>query len=163
MQSGTNVEVSPVAVVALPHWRTKKLKGSDKMRYYAKFDAEGNRATSIVEGVHFTAADELKKYTDEGFTEISNEDQELYASNEYIRDTKTGKPVLRPPYVTTTEDKANTIATQYSSQIAELKDALATATLAGDEATVTELRAEYADLMAQYQKDLEGINDGQKM
>lgn len=129
------------------------------MRYYAKFDAAGNRETSIVEGIHFTTANELKKYTADGFIEISTSDQELYATNEYVRDTKTGKPVLRPPYVPTTENKANTIATQYSAQIAELKDALATATLAGDEATVTELRAEYTELMAQYQADLEVINN----
>lgn len=130
------------------------------MKYYAKFDATGNRETSVAEGVHFTTDDELKKYTDDGFVEISVEDQELYASNEYIRDVKTGKPIIRPPYVPTAKDKANTIATKYTTQIAELKDALATATLAGDETTVTELRIEYADLMAQYQTDLEAVNHG---
>lgn len=129
------------------------------MKYFAKFDAVGNRETSIVEGVHFTTDDELKKYTDGGFVEINTEDQELYASNEYIRDIKTGKPIMRPPYVPTTEDKANAIASQYTTKIAELKDALATATLTGDDELVAELRTEYADLMAQYQADLEVINN----
>lgn len=77
------------------------------MRYFAKFDAAGNRETSIAEGVHFRTADELKKYTDDGFIEITEAYQELYATNDYIRDIKTGKPIVKPPYVPTVQEVAD--------------------------------------------------------
>lgn len=129
------------------------------MKYYAKFDTEGNRITSIVEGVHFNTAEELKRYTDDGFIQISEADQELYATNEYIRDTETKKPIPKPPYEQTLKDQANALSKQYESQIAELKDALAVATLADDEETMSDLRIEYADLMKKYQDELEVLNN----
>lgn len=133
------------------------------MKYFAKFNTEGNRVTSIAEGVHFSTAAELKKYTDDGFIEISEADQELYASNKYIRDAESGKPITRPPDMPTTEDKAKAISTQYAKEIAELKDALATAMLAGDVELIEELKSEYAEIMKEYQTELEAISNNETM
>lgn len=89
--------------------------------YYALFDSEGNRITSIVEGVHFTITPGYEIYGEEngeqivigwesqtieppipeGYIAISDEDQRLYATNEYIRDQVTGKPVKKPANVPT--------------------------------------------------------------
>ncbi|SEJ60379.1 Phage tail assembly chaperone protein [Propionispira arboris] len=74
------------------------------MKYLAKFDASGNRITSIVKGIHFETDEEKQKYIDSGFIEISDEDQELYATNEYIQGTD-GKPQKKSPYVPTVEEK----------------------------------------------------------
>ena len=54
----------------------------------------------------------------------------------------------------TTEQKQASIAADYESQISELKDALATATLAGDESLIAELKSEYADVKAEYEAEL---------
>jgi hypothetical protein len=82
----------------------------------------------------------------------------------YVRDMTTGKPVeYVAPDPTAAEMKASqadVVAAKYEPQIAELKDALATATLAGDTATVTELQTEYTALMAAYTAELEAINNG---
>ena len=56
----------------------------------------------------------------------------------------------------TTEQKQASIATDYESQISELKDALATATLAGDESLIAELKSEYAEVNAEYETALKG-------
>lgn len=63
-------------------------------KYYAKFNEDGERETSIVLNVHFTTEDELQPYLALGFVPISEEEQELYCTGMYIRGTD-GKPVLR--------------------------------------------------------------------
>ena len=82
----------------------------------------------------------------------------------YVRDMTTGKPVeYVAPEPTAAEKKASqasVVAAKYEPQIVELKDALATAALAGDTATVTELQTEYTELMAAYMAELEAINNG---
>ncbi|MGE1061788.1 hypothetical protein NXG27_03990 [Megasphaera paucivorans] len=82
----------------------------------------------------------------------------------YVRDMTTGKPIeYVAPEPTAAEKKASqadVVAAKYEPQITELKDALATATLAGDTATVTELQTEYTALMAAYTAELEAINNG---
>lgn len=72
--------------------------------YYAKFNANGERETSIALHIHFETDEELQSYLDKGFVPISDEEQEQYASGQYIRG-KDGKPVEKPPYVPTTEEK----------------------------------------------------------
>lgn len=90
------------------------------MSCIALFDKNGERYTSIIKGIHFD--DEEKKagiikklraeaaengYNEELIdVEISKEDQKLYATNKYIRDSATGKPILRPPYVPTIKELA---------------------------------------------------------
>lgn len=71
-------------------------------KYYAKFD-NGERETSIVEGIHFTNDEELQEYLNQGFVTISEQEQALYCTGEYVQD-EDGKPVKRPAYVPTLEE-----------------------------------------------------------
>lgn len=104
------------------------------------------------------------KFTDAAVVEIVTAD--IY--NQYlagcVRDMTTGKPIeYVAPEPTAAEKKASqaaAVAAKYEPQITDLKDALATATLAGDTATVTELQTEYTALMAAYTAELEAINNG---
>lgn len=86
--------------------------------YLAKFDSEGNRITSYVEGIHFNTDEEKQKHIDSGFIEISDEDQELYATNSYIRGSN-GTPQKKPPYVPTTEEKLITIRRKRDKLLAD--------------------------------------------
>lgn len=133
-------------------------------KYFAKFDEEGKFETAAPVFLADDYGGEKKLLAD-GYIVISEEDWHYYVGNMgdgdngtgYIRDTETGKPVSAPPYEPTLEEQAEQLAIQYSTQIAELKDVLATATLAGDEVTVKEVRAEYDELMAEYQEKLEAL------
>mgnify|MGYP000927699452 CR=1 FL=1 len=75
------------------------------MEYLAKFDSSGHRETTVASGIHYTTDEERKKYIDDGYIPISDEDYQHYVGNRgmgdngtgYIRDTETGKPVSAPP------------------------------------------------------------------
>lgn len=129
--------------------------------YLCKFDTDGKRTATVIDGVHFSTADEKQKYLDDGYIETSDEDYAYYVGNRgtgangtgYIRGAD-GKPTDAPSIVVTTAQKQASIAADYESQISELKDALATATLAGDESLIAELKTEYADVKAEYEKAL---------
>lgn len=134
------------------------------MKYLSKFDAEGKRISSYPLDVLMTA-ETIESMKSEGFIEISEEDWNYYIGNYgmgkngtgYVRDAKTGKPVDAPAYVPTVGEKMSEIKTNYESQIDALKGSLATATLAGDDDLVADLKAEYAELMAEYQNALKGV------
>lgn len=126
------------------------------MKYLAKFDSTGARQSSVVAGIHFSTNAGKQAYLDQGYIEISDADQELYATNEYVRGAD-GKPTAKPAPEETKADKANALATKYNADLAELKDSLATATLAGDTTTVEELKTEYATLLAEYNTALEAL------
>ena len=104
------------------------------------------------------------KFTDAAVVEILTADIYNQYLAGYVRDMTSGKPIeYVAPEPTAAEKKASqadVVAAKYEPQIAELKDALATATLAGDTATVTELQTEYTALMAAYTAELEAINNG---
>lgn len=91
---------------------------------------------------------------------VSAEDFAAYLNGK-VRDTETGKPVDPPEPVVSDEEKrasqANTIAQKYSSQIAELKDAMVTAQLSGDTDLAKSLTDEYKDTMNAYSKELEAL------
>lgn len=91
---------------------------------------------------------------------VSAEDFEEYLNGK-IRDTKTGKPVDSPEQVISDEEKrasqANAIAQKYSNQIAELKDAMITAQLAGDADLAKSLTEEYKETMDAYTQELEAL------
>ena len=130
--------------------------------YLCKFDSAGKRTETLLEGVHYKASDEAQKLAD-GYVIVSDEDYAYYVGNKgtgdndtgYVRGTD-GKPVSAPAYVATAEEKAATISTTYAAQIAELKDALATATLTGDTDLIASLKADYTTAMAEYQAALKG-------
>lgn len=93
--------------------------------------------------------------------EIAVESEATYETQDII--LAGGEIIPRPPCLPTAEDKVNQLAVQYADKITELKDVLATATLAGDDETVAELRNEYADLMAEYQAALEVIGNDEAL
>lgn len=129
--------------------------------YLCKFDTDGKRTATVVDGIHFSTAEEKQQYLNDGYIETSDDDYAYYVGNRgngangtgYIRGVD-GKPIDAPAIVVTTEQKQASLAADYESQISELKDALATATLAGDESLIAELKAEYADVKAEYEKAL---------
>lgn len=129
--------------------------------YLCKFDTNGKRTATVIDGVHFSITEEKQKYLDDGYIETSDEDYAYYVGNRgngangtgYVRG-KDGKPTDAPAIVVTTEQKQASIAADYESQISELKDALATATLAGDESLIAELKTEYAEVKSEYEAAL---------
>lgn len=131
--------------------------------YLCKFDFDGHRIATVAAGIHFSTAEEKQKYLDDGYIEISDDDYAYYVGNRgtgangtgYIRGAD-GKPTDAPAVVVTTEQNQASIAADYESQIGELKDALATATLAGDDTLIAELKAEYAEVKTEYEKSLKG-------
>ena len=131
--------------------------------YLCKFDTDGKRTATVIDGVHFSTVEEKQKYLDDGYIETSEEDYAYYVGNRgtgangtgYIRGAD-GKPTDAPAIVVTTAEKQASIAADYESQISELKDALATATLAGDESLIAQLKSEYADVQSQYEAALKG-------
>lgn len=131
--------------------------------YLSKFDEDGRRIATVLDGIHFSTDAEKQAYLDDGYVETSDEDYAYYVGNRgngangtgYIRGAD-GKPTDAPAVVVTTAQKQASIAADYESQISELKDALATATLAGDESLIAELKSEYADVKAEYEQALKG-------
>lgn len=129
--------------------------------YLCKFDNDGKRTATVIDGVHFSTVAEKQKYLDDGYIETSDEDYAYYVGNRgagangtgYVRGAD-GKPTDAPAIVVTTEQKQASIAADYELQIAELKDALATATLAGDESLIAELKSEYAEVKSEYEAAL---------
>lgn len=129
--------------------------------YLSKFDEDGRRIATVLDGIHFSTDAEKQAYLDDGYVETSDEDYAYYVGNRgngangtgYVRGAD-GKPASAPAIVVTTAQKQASIAADYESQISELKDALATATLAGDESLIAELKTEYADAKAEYEKAL---------
>ena len=129
--------------------------------YLCKFDASGKRTATVVDGTHYATTAEKQQYLDDGYIETSDDDYAYYVGNRgtgangtgYVRGAD-GKPIDAPAIIVTTEQKQASIAADYESQISELKDALATATLAGDESLIAELKSEYADVKSEYEAAL---------
>ena len=75
------------------------------MEMLAKFDKNGFRQTTVLEGVHYRSEESRKNYTEQGYLPISEEDFAHYVGwrgagdngTGYIRDPKTGKPISAPP------------------------------------------------------------------
>lgn len=91
--------------------------------YYAIFKDNGERITTYIPGINCDAPPE-------GAILISEEDQELYATNQYIRDATTGKPILKPPYIPTKTEQIVELNAEYDAKINLLKIEYAGAGLA---------------------------------
>ena len=130
----------------------------------SKFDSDGRRIATVLSDIHYHTDAERQKYIDDGYIETSDEDYAYYVGNRgtgangtgYVRGAD-GKPTDAPAVVVTTAQKQASIAADYESQISELKDALATATLAGDESLIAELKEEYAEVKAEYESALKEV------
>lgn len=94
---------------------------------------------------------------------ISADDFYLYTNENYVRDMATGKPVLYVPPEPTDEEKtasaASVIAAKYDPQIADLKDSMVMAVLTGDDELQAEIKAEYMELVAAYNTELEALSN----
>ena len=130
--------------------------------YLCKFNSDGKRTETLLEGVHYKASEEAEKLAD-GYVRVPDDDYAYYVGNHGTGDNGTGyvrgadgKPASAPAYVATAEEKAAAISSTYAAQIAELKDALATATLSGDTDLIASLKADYTTTMAAYQAALKG-------
>lgn len=122
--------------------------------YLSTFDRQGNRITSYVVGMH--------KDIPSDAVAISDEDQALYATNEYIR--VDGNPVKRPTYVPTAEERKNhsliALDVEYQLQFQELQLAWAAANLDNNADLAAAIQADYAVLKAEYQTKREAIVNG---
>lgn len=135
---------------------------NEEKKYLCKFDAAGIRGETYIAAEYDDAAQ--ADMVTKGYTYVSEDDYAYYVGNRgqganstgYVRDSTTGKPVSAPAYVPTKDEKAAAISSEYSAQIAELKDALATATLAGDADLIASLKSDYTTTMAAYQAALKG-------
>lgn len=114
------------------------------MIYYALFDNEGNRVTTYVKGIHENIPTEA--------IEITEEEQALYCTGEYIRGAD-GKPKKLDRVLSQDEIKARKIAQldiEYQPQFAELSSALGMATLAENSDLIASIKADYAKLKGEY-------------
>lgn len=71
--------------------------------------------------------------------------------------------VVSTPALTTEEQassEAATLAANYEEELADLQAAFVTAQMAGDSDLMAEIQEEYAELKAEYMKELEAINNG---
>lgn len=145
--------------------------------YCAAFDKDGKRIASTIcnyDPADSKNADKITKLQDDLKTLLKDtvpavveiitaDDYDLYAQKGYVRDVQTGKPILYIPPEPTAAEKtlsaANALKNEYTPQIAALKDALATATLSGDNETIEDLKSEYADVTAEYNQKLEALNN----
>lgn len=94
---------------------------------------------------------------------INADDFYKYTNENCVRDSESGKPVLYVPPEPTAEEKtasaAAVIAATYEPQLAALKDSLVTAVLMGDDELQTDIKTEYAELVAAYNNELEALNN----
>ncbi|WP_329758882.1 hypothetical protein [Allisonella histaminiformans] len=135
--------------------------------YLSAFDKNGKRlASNILNNARDDKeikanSESLKKIDGVEVIEVVTAEDYIAYLNGKIRDTTTGKPVDPPEPVISAEEKraseANTIAQKYSSQIAELKDAMITAQLAGDADLAKSLTEEYKETMDAYTQELEAL------
>ena len=94
---------------------------------------------------------------------ISADDFYKYTNENCVRDAATGKPVPYVPPKPTDEEQtasaASVIAAKYDPQIADLKDSMVTAVLTGDDELQAEIKAEYMELVAAYNTELEALSN----
>lgn len=75
------------------------------MEMLSKFDKNGCRQATVLDGVHYRNETERQDYIAQGYIVTAEEDFAYYVGwrgtgdngTGYIRDTKTGKPVSAPP------------------------------------------------------------------
>lgn len=149
---------------------------STNVNYYAAgFDKSGHRVVTKIcdydpaKGKHANKIaallDDIKATSSDVVVAevISADDFYLYTNENYVRDMATGKPVPYVPPEPTAEEKtasaAAVVAAIYEPQLAALKDSLVTAVLTGDTELQAEIKAEYAELVAAYNNELEALNN----
>lgn len=133
------------------------------MKYFAEFDSNGFRkAGYVADGKPYSEADIRKQFP--GVIEISEADQVLYITGDYVQDKVTGKPVKNPVYVPTPEElqkqKIVALDAEYQEQFAQLAQSLGLATLDGNQTVADGIKSDYATLKAEYQTKRQVIIGG---
>lgn len=90
-----------------------------------------------------------------GYIEVTHEEYLLYSGNspdgkEYVRNMETGKPMEKPPYVPTAEEKLAMLDAEYQQKFDEINDAIIIAVTEADTDLQQELVAEKAALKEEY-------------
>jgi hypothetical protein len=132
--------------------------------YLCKFDSTGKRISTLLEGVHYKTDAEKAAYMSDGYVEISDEDYAYYAGNHgtgdhgtgYVRGSD-GKPLSAPVHVQTATDRADTITAAHATTVSALKEAYATAMLAGDTSTAASIQADYVTDQETMKKELQEV------
>ena len=132
--------------------------------YLCKFDEDGRRTATVVEGVHFTTKKEKKKYLDEGYIETSAEDYAYYVGNKgtgangtgYVRGAD-GKPTDAPAHTPSVDEKKQAIIAQYESDKAELQKQLMDAIMYDDATLQAEIRADMTAVDEQFDKNIKEL------
>lgn len=130
--------------------------------YLCKFDSDGRRTETLL-SCEFTEEEKAEKL-EQSYIEISEEDWNYYVGNKgngangtgYIRGAD-GKPVDAPAYVPTKEEKKQALISQYESDKAELQKQLVEAILYNDTALQEEIKADMADVDAQFDADIKEL------
>lgn len=136
------------------------------MTYLCKFDDDGKRIATVVEGVHYTTAKQKKAYIKEGYVETSAEDYAYYVGNKgtgkngtgYVQGAD-GKPTDAPAHTPSTDEKKQAIIAQYEADKDGLMKYYADAALHDDTELMEDLKAEMTALdekFAEDMKELEG-------
>lgn len=138
--------------------------------YLCKFDTDGKRTATVLDGVHFSTAAEKQKYLDDGYIETSDDDYAYYVGNRgagangtgYVRDMTSGKPVDAPAVVVSDDEKkARALAeldNQYKADKNELSTQYLDAAMTGDTDTMTAIKDELAALNAKYDADYAALD-----
>lgn len=133
-------------------------------KYLCFFASDGIRGETYLACEY--SAEEKQKMLEAGFVEISEEEWNYYVGNKgagdngtgYIRG-KDGKPVSAPAHVPSKAEKLMSLEAQYEADKKALKDYLMDAIIADDTEAVEDIKAEMADIEADYlekREELEG-------
>ncbi|WP_196601768.1 hypothetical protein [Pectinatus frisingensis] len=132
--------------------------------YYCKFDDAGKRTDTVPDFLADSRGGEAKLIA-AGYIKILDDEYQYYAGNQgngdngngYVRGSD-GKPTSAAAHIQTTAEKLTAVKSTYEAQISDLKDALATATLAADDTLIASLKTDYATAMTAYQAALKEVS-----
>ena len=134
------------------------------MTYLCKFNSDGKRIATVVEGVHYKTEAEKAKYIADGYIETSEEDYQYYVGNKgngangtgYVRG-KDGKPTDAPAYTPSTDEKIAALDAQYNADKSNLLNAYQTALVYGDTNRMEQIKSDLVALDDKYDADYEAI------
>ena len=138
------------------------------MEVLAKFNDEGRRVSSVLEGINYKDDTKRQTFIDKGYIPISEEDWRLYCSVDggdngtgYIRDPETGEPVSAPPHIPTKEENATRLFRECQHDLKEIDGQIVNAIIIKDMELVEELRQERDERVAEYEAALEKLEGGE--
>lgn len=136
----------------------------EETKYLCLFDSDGRRGETHLSCEYSEEA--KQKMIESGFVEIDEEEWSYYVGNKgagdngtgYVRG-KDGKPVSAPAHVPSKAEKLMSLEAQYEADKKALKDYLMDAIIADDTEAVEDIKAEMAEIEADYlekREELEG-------